>query len=188
MTSLLERYLPVYQFAERHERTILAAPGRTLDIAANIEIARDPVARGLLDLRYLAKRLARPPAPNADPDTGAFSFRDFVPLGRMGDAEIAFGLAGRFWRHDGGAIAVAGAEEFAAFDSPGVARLVWSFQAREVAQGTQLVTATRVYCPDCESLLKFTPYWFAIRPFSGLIRRRVLAMVARQAAGSPSVG
>jgi hypothetical protein len=34
-----------------------------------------------------------------------------------------------------------------------------------------------VYCPDRYSLLMFTPYWLAIRPVSGVLRRRMLRTI-----------
>jgi hypothetical protein len=37
-----------------------------------------------------------------------------------------------------------------------------------------------VFCPDRASRLRFTPYWLAIRPVSGLIRRRLLAGIERR--------
>ena len=43
--------------------------------------------------------------------------------------------------------------------------------------GTWLLTETRVWCTDRAALLRFTPYWYLIRPVSGLIRHRLLARV-----------
>ncbi|ABJ14701.1 hypothetical protein I5G24_21295 [Pseudomonas aeruginosa] len=48
------------------------------------------------------------------------------------------------------------------------------------AGATLLHTETRVFCPDRASRLRFTPYWLAIRPVSGLIRRRLLAGIERR--------
>ena len=49
------------------------------------------------------------------------------------------------------------------------------FLAEPVGENTLLTAETRVYCPDRYSLLRFTPYWLAIRPVSGLLRRRMLS-------------
>jgi hypothetical protein len=54
---------------------------------------------------------------------------------------------------------------------------VIGFLAEQVGEVTLLTTETRVYCPDRYSLLMFTPYWLAIRPVSGLLRRRALATI-----------
>jgi hypothetical protein len=45
----------------------------------------------------------------------------------------------------------------------------------------QLTTETRVLLTDEASRRAFARYWLLIRPFSGLIRRRWLAAVARRA-------
>ncbi|EGH05146.1 hypothetical protein PSYAE_24927, partial [Pseudomonas amygdali pv. aesculi str. 0893_23] len=45
---------------------------------------------------------------------------------------------------------------------------------------TRLVTETRVQCLDAVALRQFRPYWYLIRPFSGLIRRRVLKAIQRK--------
>ncbi|SEA49031.1 hypothetical protein [Variovorax sp. YR216] len=39
------------------------------------------------------------------------------------------------------------------------------------------LTETRVQCVDRSALRHFTPYWWVIRPVSGLIRRRLLARI-----------
>ncbi|MCA4125719.1 hypothetical protein LDY98_05140, partial [Pseudomonas aeruginosa] len=51
------------------------------------------------------------------------------------------------------------------------------------AGATLLHTETRVFCPDRASRLRFTPYWVAIRPVSGLIRRRLLAGIGAEHPG-----
>jgi len=42
---------------------------------------------------------------------------------------------------------------------------------------TRLLTETRVHCVDAGARRRFTPYWWLIRPVSGLIRRRLLARI-----------
>jgi hypothetical protein len=54
---------------------------------------------------------------------------------------------------------------------------VIGFLAEPVDENTLLTTETRVYCPDRYSLLMFTPYWLAIRPVSGVLRRRMLRTI-----------
>ncbi|WP_457882534.1 hypothetical protein [Pseudomonas aeruginosa] len=89
-------------------------------------------------------------------------------------------LAGRFWRADFALERIADGEHFRCYDQPGVAKLVLCFRCTPSASGTLLHTETRVFCPDRASRLRFTPYWLAIRPVSGLIRRRLLAGIERR--------
>jgi hypothetical protein len=59
-------------------------------------------------------------------------------------------------------------------------RVVADLRAERVSDGrTRVVTETRVAADDARSRRRFRLYWLAIRPFSGLIRRRWLAAIAR---------
>ncbi|MBG4612304.1 hypothetical protein I5F76_34630, partial [Pseudomonas aeruginosa] len=90
------------------------------------------------------------------------------------------GGGARFWRADFALERIADGEHFRCYDQPGVAKLVLCFRCTPSASGTLLHTETRVFCPDRASRLRFTPYWLAIRPVSGLIRRRLLAGIERR--------
>jgi hypothetical protein len=65
------------------------------------------------------------------------------------------------------------------FDEPGWAKMIANFHA---AEGL-LSTTTRVRLTDARSRRAFRRYWLVVRPFSGLIRRRWLAAIARRAKG-----
>ena len=109
-----------------------------------------------------------------------FTAANFSPLGRDGDKEIVGGLVGKFWnfwRPDFGLLAINGPSEFLDANPPKTAKLVLGFLAEQVGEVTLLTTETRVYCPDRYSLIMFTPYWLAIRPVSGLLRRRLLRVI-----------
>jgi len=107
---------------------------------------------------------------------------DFAFLGRDRDYGLAFGLIGAFWRADYGLLDIHTVEAFRNCDSMDVCRLVMGFTAESTSGGeTVLSTETRVFCPTPNVRRKFTPYWYAIRPVSGVIRRRMLARIRRQA-------
>lgn len=176
--ELMERYLPRFQFAEEHSRHVPATPSRVLDAAGRPEVVDDPVARGLIALRELPARLAgRFGLMSTLQHRAPFGLADFVALGRDGDRELAFGLAGRFWRADYGLVPVADAGAFAALDPAGMAKLVLHFTAEPEPGGTRLTTRTRICCGDDAARRRFAAYWWLIRPASGLIRRRLLGRV-----------
>ncbi|MDF5809307.1 hypothetical protein P4123_21785 [Pseudomonas aeruginosa] len=56
-------------------------------------------------------------------------------------------------------------EDLLRFDDP----LVCALLALLEAPAYPAAHGTRVFCPDRASRLRFTPYWVAIRPVSGLI-------------------
>ncbi len=103
--------------------------------------------------------------------------KSFTLLERNED-EIVLGLIGRFWRLDFGLEHITDGSQFLDFDEPGIAKLVMSFAIECASNGqTRLTRTTRVFCPDRRSKMPFAPYWAAIRPASGFIRRRMLSRV-----------
>lgn len=170
--------LPHYQFSEHHQRLCHAPAGALLDAVPAADASTIPLLRHLMTLRELPARLRRHSAIAGRPP---FGLHEFTPLARDGDHCLAFGLVGRFWRSDFGLVPIGDAAAFTAFRQPGIAKLLLTFDTRPQDNGCLLSTDTRVYCPDWQSRLYFTPYWLAIRLASGLIRQQILATIERQA-------
>lgn len=184
--ELMARYLPRFQFAEEHSLHVPASPARVLDAAGQPDVVDDPLARRLIALRELPNRLAgRFGFASALQSRPAFSLANFTPLGRDGDRELAFGLAGQFWRADYGLVPLADAQAFAALDAAGLAKLVLHFTVQPEGAGTRLTTRTRIWCGDDAARRRFNAYWLLIRPASGLIRRRLLRRVHDAAVAAP---
>ena len=180
--SIAARLLPEYQFSECHQLEIAATPGTILDAVATREAEDDPLIRRCLQLREAPARLAlKLGLRNALQDTPRFGMHSFSLLARDTD-QAAYGLIGRFWRSDFGLQSCTDGDAFRQFHEPGVARLLLTFRCEPATGGsTRLITETRVHCPDRASRLAFTPYWLAIRPVSGLIRRRMLNSIKARA-------
>jgi hypothetical protein len=183
--TLIDRFLPVYQFRERHRLLAAAAPAHLLDAVTQPGMIDDPWVKIFIRLRELPGRvLAALVGPSALKNRAAFGLEDFTVLGRDADREIAFGLAGRFWRSDYGLVTLAGPEDFAALSEVGVPKLVLNFTVEPATSAeVWLRTETRVYCNDRKSLIRFVPYWSIIRPISGLMRHRLLTRIRNAAAG-----
>ena len=177
--SLIEQFLPRHQFSERHQATVRCRPGELLDIIQDFQPPRDRLSDMAMFVRQLPARLMHWVAPAQVPQPSPFTPANFIPLGRDGDSEIVAGLVGKFWRPDFGLLAINGPSEFLACNPPKTAKLVIGFLAEQVGEVTLLTTETRVYCPDRYSLIMFAPYWLAIRPVSGLLRRRMLGTIRR---------
>jgi len=173
--ELMNRHVPDYQFAEAHTIYVPASPARVLDVVTRSEVVDDPIVRALIALRELPNRVAgRLGFASALRERPSFGLADFTFLGRDDDREIAFGLVGRFWQSDYGLIAVADAQAFHTVKSAKIAKLVMNFTAEVEGSGTRLTTRTRVWCSDGAAKRSLLPYWWLIRPASGLIRRRLL--------------
>ena len=174
-------YLPHWQFSEHHQRLIDAPAAAVLDAVEDLLRFDDPLVRAFLVLREAPGRLAGLLGRRNDlAGRPRFGLHEFTRLERRADQAIAYGLVGRFWRADFALERIADGEHFRCYDQPGVAKLVLCFRCTPSASGTLLHTETRVFCPDRASRLRFTPYWLAIRPVSGLIRRRLLAGIERR--------
>ncbi|MBD8599012.1 hypothetical protein [Pseudomonas sp. CFBP 8772] len=179
--ELLDIYLPHYHFRERHALDIRATAAQVMGAVESYDSTEDRLVRAMTALREMPQRLiwrlGNAPASNRPP----FSLENFTNLRTIPDKALALGLAGRFWKLDYGQEIVPDAESFKHFEQPGAARLVLGFSANELGDGlTRLVTETRVQCLDAVALRQFRPYWYLIRPFSGLIRRRVLKAIKQE--------
>lgn len=174
--SLAERHLPVYDVAMRHQQHVAVPAAAAWAALHRADLGDSPVTRTLLILRGLrrpgsARKLTLATLPAAG----------FLPLGEDPGREVAFGLVGRFWTLSGGRVRVAPGE-FRDFARPGYAKAVWTFGLEDAGRDTvQLVTETRVACVDAPSRRRFRLYWLCVGPFSGVIRRTMLAAVAREA-------
>jgi len=180
--ELMARLLPIWQFGERHA---LHVEGVTPEQAYACIVpglaAPDALIAQAIALREAPGRLLRKLGLSGNTlPPQAFGFHSFTLLGELPGREVAFGLAGQFWRLDYGLRPIADATGFAQLaDQP---RLVLNVCVEPVqGAGCQLVTHTRVDCPTEDQRRRFAPYWYAIRPVSGLIRRRLLQRIARLA-------
>lgn len=183
--SLIDEFLPHYQFVERHATLVRADPARIFDIVLTRDVLReDSFVRAMLTLRALPSALWQRIRATQRPTITTFGMQNFTSLGRDGNREILYGLIGRFWRLDGGLHVlvqqdpIAQVEEFRSFTAPGFAKLVFNLSCEPGgSEATRLSTETRVSCPDFRTRMLFAPYWYAIRLGSGFIRRRLLRAV-----------
>lgn len=174
--TLIDEFLPRFDFREQHAVSICAPANVILDCVARQRAQDDPMVRVAIKLRELPSRVMNRARPRP------FDLDDFTFLGRDGDRSVAFGLTGAFWQTDYGLLDIRSPEAFKANDRTDVCRLVMDFVVEAAPSGAMVLsTETRVHCPTADVRRKFTPYWYVIRPVSGLIRRRMLARIRDQA-------
>ncbi len=180
--ELMARLLPDWQFGERHTLHLEGiTPAQAYASIVPGLSAPDALIARAIALREAPGRLLKKLGLSGNQlPSQAFGFHSFTLLGERPGQEVAFGLAGQFWRLDYGLRPIADANSFAQLvDQP---RLVLNVCVEPIqGPGCQLVTHTRVHCPTEEQRRRFAPYWYAIRPVSGLIRRRLLQRIARLA-------
>ena len=159
----LDRWLPEFAFAERHERQLSVSPERALELALALPAAPDPLVRLLFRLRGI---------PAGTSVEGLRHVLGFDELERTRTAFVAGG-AGTPWRPRGGRGRFADPR-------PGSVRMALAFWAEPDDGGSRLLTETRVSPVDDAARRAFARYWLLVRPFSGLIRRRWLRAAARR--------
>lgn len=189
--TLLDAWLPEHHVAERHSAWVAAPPPLVYDAVATTDLARSWVVRLLMGLRAVPAVLADPRAAwqRMRGRRGPVTLRrvmgyDFARLAEEPGRELLLGLEGRFWTPAGGLVPT-DALRFRGPLAAGLVRAAWSFsvepEARNGGAGTRLVTETRVRCADAAAHANFLRYWRLVRPFSGLIRRSMLAAIRREA-------
>jgi hypothetical protein len=186
-STVLDRFVPSFQASERHRVVIAASPDQVWAALSQVTMGELRLFRLLMGVRVLPGRLVRSPRARFDteePLLGWVVRFGFTVLGEDDPRELVVGAIGQPWRLAGGrSAAVAGGDDFAAFDQPGFAKMAANFRLAPTAGGSaiQLTTETRVACTDPASARRFARYWWLIRPASGAIRRSWLAAIKRRA-------
>ncbi len=179
--SPLDDFLPRFDFSERHAIDIAAPAHRIMDMAAAWRNKDDPLIRAAIRLREIPARLL------GHTRQQPLDISDFTLLERRGDAALVYGLIGAFWQADYGLHDIPSADAFRAPRTDDVCKLVIGFTLQPGAGPTRrLTTETRVLCATAHARRRFTPYWYLIRPVSGLIRRRVLATIRDRSTSPPA--
>ncbi|HEX8289513.1 MAG TPA: hypothetical protein VF556_16135 [Pyrinomonadaceae bacterium] len=177
---LIDEFMPVYDFSEKHETTVLAAAETAYDALNSFDFNESIIIHWLFRLRGLALKNSRG-ATSQKMTLRDMSKFDFVLLEENPNEEILFGLIGKFWKPTGDLQRV-NAKDFLCFDKGGYAKTTWNFTLIDSApQKVCLKTETRVLCMDEESRRNFQFYWTFIKPFSGWIRREALRLAKQKA-------
>jgi hypothetical protein len=173
----IDEWLPEYKVAARYSLVIHASSETTYAALTKAKLADLPIVKGLMRLRGYRASAVEEAAPNQQKQGSTFGA--FVQLATIPQKEVLLGIAGRFWRPDGGIVHGLTPEEFRLFRRDGCAKAVWSFSLSPANDGTLLTTETRVQTFGRPAHLKFRLYWLAVGAFSGLMRKAMLREVKR---------
>jgi len=162
---MLDYFLKEYDFSEVHKKEISTSPDLAFDVLQQLDLSKSRLIRVLLRLRGL------------DPTKKMEEL--FTPLLSIPPHEVIWGLVARPWRLKGDVTKVE-PDRFNVFKEKGFAKIVWGFTFVKTSNGTLVTTETRIHCTDSSSRWKFAVYWFFVRPFSGLLRKGILALLERE--------
>lgn len=132
---LIDEFLPLHHFAERHEIAVRAPAERVYAALRTADFAESIIVKALLALRGLpaallhGKRLGAGPIRLRD-----FEEHGFRVLAEAPPRELLIGLAGKFWTLTGGLLPV-NARSFREPMPAGTARAAWNFVIEDAAAG-----------------------------------------------------
>jgi hypothetical protein len=190
---LLDKYLPKYDFTEVHTIRVKATPEaayRAIKETTLEEISG--IVRWLFWLRELPEKMVgrkTNPMTSKGPMLGQMEQNGFTIIQEQPPREDVFGLIvpgkiGRVWdKTSGYGSRVANAEEFLAFKDPNYLLVIANLlvEDSDVPGVVTVYTESRTMALSDKARKSFRPYWFIIRPWSGLIRRLWLKAIKRRA-------
>lgn len=178
---LIDRFLPEYQFVERHSLMVRASGETTYRALRAADFGRSWIIRLLFRLRGLGA-LFKSKGPRMRIRLDDFIGAGFLLLDeRFGD-EIVVGLVGRLDPLFRG-VGDIDTQRFASFNEPGYAKAALNFKIDPIGPASTLLsTETRVFATDESTRRSFARYWWVVGPFSALTRRQMLAVVRAEIA------
>jgi len=177
--SLMDEFLPTHDFGASYEIRINAPLSVVYKCLLRSDFNKLWIVRFLMTIRS-GKRPPRNRVPGDLPQR--LQGTGFVILDDVPGEELVIGVAGKFWRPDGGRCLDLTAGDFGGFARAGYAKVAWNFRLRTKSpKCTVLSTETRIKCFGRAALWKFRFYWSLVGPFSGLIRKAILKQVKTEA-------
>ncbi|MBN1305788.1 MAG: hypothetical protein JXA13_15225 [Anaerolineales bacterium] len=187
-TSLLDSYLPVYEFSEFHKIRINAPKEHVFEAIKTLPMVElSPLAHLMFAARELPARLAGkdiPPGQSGRPMLESMFEEGFILLEETPGKEIVFGLIGEFWKPDYGiGPQINSPQEFLVCSDPTFAKVAANLSVSETGAGKAALctTETRIHTADPATRRKFAAYWRIISIGSSLIRILWLRAIKRRA-------
>jgi len=179
--NALDRLMPTYEVAERHQVEVNAPAAVTLATAKESDLQASALVRFIFWLRGLVMG-AKPAA--GTPTGGLVSQMTaigWVVLDETPGREVVLGAVTKPWEANVVFRAVPPAE-FAAFSEPGYVKIAWTLRADPAgAAGSVFRTETRVVSTDPGARARFRRYWAFVSPGVRLIRHLALAPLKAEA-------
>ena len=163
--KLIDRYMPGYTFNEYHETIVNTAIETVYHTAKDIDLSKSAAIRVLFRLRGLPKK--RLHLQDFIDDIGFTSLEENVPY------ENLIG----FWTR----MKIARIPSYADFKNNSISpwiKVVWNFEFEKIEDNrTKVSTETRVLCVKPITRFTFGLYCYLIKPFSGLVRKKMLRII-----------
>jgi hypothetical protein len=180
MPATIDRFLPHYDVRERFGTVVRAPAELTFEIAGQFEMESIPLVHAIVWMRGVLMGSKAPAAPH----TGFFAMTTALgwgTLARVEGRELVAGAVTQPWLADVKFTPVP-AERFAAFDEPGLVKIVWTLETEPIDAGRcRLFTETRALATDGTARRLFLRYWRWVRFGSIPIRWLLILAIRREA-------
>ncbi len=164
----IDSFLPQFDFVEHHEKIVPGRVDKVYSIVKNIDFSESFLIKLLMCLRGYRIH-----------SNQVLHGQTFMVLSEKSSQEVVLGLIARPWKLKGDILKI-DSRDFVNFKIPGYAKMAWNFTFSPLQGNTLIATETRIKCTDKASKMKFSIYWFFIRPFSGLIRLEMLRLIHKK--------
>jgi len=171
---LLDRFMPVYDVAERHYIQVGAPAETTFTAACEMDLNQSWIARAIFRMREIV--LGAEPD-RAERSRGIVDLTTSIGWGVLAEVpgrELVMGAVTQPWKANV-VFRSLPADEFAVFNDPGYVKIVWTLRADPVnAVRSVFKTETRAVATDAEARTNFRRYWSFLSPGIIVIRRVAL--------------
>jgi hypothetical protein len=179
--ALLDRFMPVYEIAERHEIIVRAPVDVTFAAAGAMDLQQSPIVRSIFKAREWIMRSH--PAPQTARDSFLEQMRalGWGTLAEVPGREVVMGAVTQPWMANVVFRALP-PKEFAAFHDADYVKIVWTLRADPISANESVFrTETRAIATDPAARAKFRTYWSFLSPGILLIRWAALGPVKADA-------
>jgi hypothetical protein len=178
---LLDRFMPIYEVAERHHIRVSAPAEITLAAAGEADLLQSPIARAIFRAREVLLGSEPDRAVRPGGLLGLTQSIGWRILGEVPGREIVVGAVTQPWKANVTFRGLA-ADEFAAFDEPGYVKIAWTLRADPITPIESVFrTETRAIATDATARVKFRRYWSFLSPGIIAIRSLMLEPVRLEA-------
>lgn len=164
-SSLIDKYMPEYTFNEFHEILVNCPIENVYQIAKDFDLSKSKTISLLFKIRGLpTKRLN---LQSLIDDIGFTNLEENCPY----ESLVGFWTKTKIEK-------IPSYDDFVNNSISPWLKAVWNFKFEEIETGkTRISTETRVLCVVPITRLTFGLYWLIIKPFSGLIRKKMLDII-----------
>lgn len=179
--ALLDRFMPIYDVAERRHIAVAAHSDTTFAVACESDLMQSPIIRTIFKARELVL--------GAEPDIttrprGVIAFTKSIGwsvLAEIPEREVVMGAVTQPWNANV-VFRPLTADEFVRFNEPDYVKIAWTLRADPIRENDSIFRhETRVITTDSVARAKFRWYWARFSPGIKLIRWLLLPQVRNAA-------